>query len=250
MKLENKHGIVEYIRRALADDEYTRGDASISVSELIRPPRIRILTKLHEDEIVEDVIARIPSFVGKAIHKAVEEAGNRLRKRGETTPETQEERIYQTVHGIKVGGQFDCYIENESHLRDIKTTTAGKIIWGEYLEWERQLNCYAYLLSLYGKKVDKITVDAWILDWKEKEVLKNPEYPKLRLIEIPLRVAPIEQIRDYFEQRVLLHKTAEESGVLPPCTDKERWKGNMLCKKYCTVSQWCDQYKELLLDMQ
>jgi len=59
MKLTNNLRLPDPMVRAVGNDSYTKGDADISVTELLTPPQLRALRIKHHDEIVEDVSDRI-----------------------------------------------------------------------------------------------------------------------------------------------------------------------------------------------
>ena len=47
MKLTNNHNLPEAIVAAIMNDSYTKGDADISVTELLTPPQLRHLKLKH-----------------------------------------------------------------------------------------------------------------------------------------------------------------------------------------------------------
>ena len=51
MRYTNKHNIPKEIVRAIHNDSYSRGDAEISVTGLLQPPRINLLRKKHDEKI-------------------------------------------------------------------------------------------------------------------------------------------------------------------------------------------------------
>lgn len=76
MKFTNKFNLPDTVVRALTYDPYDRlGD--VSVTTLLQPARKLALTRLHDDEIVEDVTDRIWSFFGRMGHVVLEQAATR-----------------------------------------------------------------------------------------------------------------------------------------------------------------------------
>ena len=55
MKLTNQYGAPDAFVRALEDDQYTKGEADISVTGLIQPPQISRLRAEHQDKLSADV---------------------------------------------------------------------------------------------------------------------------------------------------------------------------------------------------
>src|SRR6266404_2025978 len=76
MKLENSLGLPEPIVNAIRGDDYQKGDCDFSVTELIKPVRIRALGKKWSEHLTEDVSDRIFSLFGKAMHKVLEMAAD------------------------------------------------------------------------------------------------------------------------------------------------------------------------------
>jgi hypothetical protein len=73
MKITNKHNLPEPIYRALTEDNYSRGNSDLSVTQLIDSPRIRILKHRHNDEITEDASEMLWSVLGTAVHTMFEQ---------------------------------------------------------------------------------------------------------------------------------------------------------------------------------
>lgn len=81
MKLNNKYNLPETIYKALkADHHFSAGD--ISVSQLIDAPQIRVLRKLHRDELEEDISDKVAALIGTSVHSILERANykNHLQK--------------------------------------------------------------------------------------------------------------------------------------------------------------------------
>lgn len=246
MIITNKTNLPEFFARAVRENLYSRGDSQYSITDLINPPQIRILERLHDHEVSVDITDMIDTFIGSAIHEKVERAGlDEIQKSG-SIPEILERRLFDTIDGVKISGATDCYEPAEEHLWDIKTTKAGKIVWGEFLDWERQTNSYAYLMRKNGLPVSHVSIMAVVKDFNEKDRLREQDYPKYKSIVIPLRLANPEDAESYVKSRVRIHKAAAEDISKFPCTEKDRWSNNLRCKKYCRVSKWCEQAKKLL----
>lgn len=72
MKIVNNSGVSSGLFRALSEDDYDKGDARISATQLITPPRIVQLHERHEDEIEEDASDVVYRMLGKTIHGILE----------------------------------------------------------------------------------------------------------------------------------------------------------------------------------
>jgi hypothetical protein len=99
------------------------------MTDLIRPPFIRWLEALHQDELEEPVEARLFSLYGSSAHAVLERACG---------PEDfAEERVFLEVEGVRVSGKFDL-LEADGTLNDFKLTSVYSMKEarrGEKLEW-------------------------------------------------------------------------------------------------------------------
>ena len=98
MLYTNKLNLPEVFLNVLQNNDYSRGDADISVSSLLLPPRIFQLTERHKDGIVSDVIDNIWRIFGTAIH-------NLLEKNAPQNTLT-EERLKVKIGGWVISGKF------------------------------------------------------------------------------------------------------------------------------------------------
>lgn len=83
---------------AVANDDYSRGNSDISVTQLISPPRMTALVREHWDTLEEDVSDRIFSLFGKAVHTILERAERVA---------IAEQRLYMKVGDWTVSGAMD-----------------------------------------------------------------------------------------------------------------------------------------------
>ena len=71
MTLTNKYGIPEVFVNAV--QRHIHNGADYSASQMTKPGRMVMLEKRHKDEIVEDVLDRIWALFGTAVHSVLEE---------------------------------------------------------------------------------------------------------------------------------------------------------------------------------
>lgn len=274
--LSNRADLPQAIVDAVTNDGYSKGDADISVTGLLRPPRLVVLEKTFEDKIQEDASDRIWSLFGQAIHTILERA-NRIA--------IAERRLSIEVEGWKVSGGMDVY-EESGILLDYKTTSVWKVIKGDLEEWEKQLNLYAVILRHHGHKVEKLQVIAILRDWSKMEAERDPTYPQAQVVNIDIRLWDSERAFQFLRERIILHKQARLS--IPLCSPEDRWARpdvwavmkigrktaiklysneneakahvgfdrnlfvihrpglSVRCKAYCPVSKFCTQYQESL----
>ena len=70
MKYTNKHNVPQEIINAIHNDNYTKGEAIISVTGLLQPPQIRLLAKEHSDNLVilfESIVFALRTFMASFI---------------------------------------------------------------------------------------------------------------------------------------------------------------------------------------
>jgi hypothetical protein len=214
VKLTNVLGLPDPVVKAVANDEYSRGEADISITGLIQPARIAALVHKHWDELEEDVADRIWSLVGQVGHGILERSGENA---------LTEERLFMQAGGWTISGQLDHFSLTSGALTDYKFVTVWKVIDGVPAEWVIQTNCYAYLLRRNGYAVEKIQILAVLRDWSVREARRRKEYPQQQAVLLDVPIWSDEACLQYIEERVKIHQAAR-AGDLPLCTSEERWE--------------------------
>ena len=74
MKITNKYGLPQPLVTAVTGQKHDTEGADFSVTELILPPRIAALRNKHEDEIEEDASDRIWALMGSMGHEVLRKA--------------------------------------------------------------------------------------------------------------------------------------------------------------------------------
>ncbi len=77
MRITNRRSLPELIVRAIENDPYSRGDSDVTVTQLVKPPRIVALEKLHADEIEVDASDMVWALFGQTVHIVLERAASR-----------------------------------------------------------------------------------------------------------------------------------------------------------------------------
>ena len=112
MKYTNKHNVPVEIIRAITNDQYSKGEAHISVTGLLQPPRIRLLNKEYDDKITVDYSDETWKILGQGIHAILERAN-------EFYEDTiTEQRMFAEVNGWVISGQTDSLALDENILKD------------------------------------------------------------------------------------------------------------------------------------
>ena len=218
MKITNHFNLPQPLVDSVNSDEwYEKGDCDISVTQLIGPPQIRLLTEKHNDEIEQDVTDRIFMLFGSAVHNILEKA--------DTTGYINERRFISTVDGMRIGGQVDLIHIEDGILYDYKTTSAWSLIYevNGKPEWEQQTNCYAWLAEQEGVEINQIKIVCILKDWSKGQAQKKFDYPKQPVVTLNIPKWDKDKADTYIKSRVQLHKTAEDTKIHPPCSPKERW---------------------------
>jgi hypothetical protein len=208
MKLTNRYGIPETIVRAIADDEYDKGDSVLSVTQLIAPPRIVVLQSLNEHNLESDVVDRVPSLLGTAVHKIIEKGSKDI------PGHIVEERLFAEINGWKISGAVDLQIDNGDgtwSINDYKVTSVYSVLSNKP-EWEQQLNCYAYLAyQSHGRRITSLKIVAILRDWQRKQAGFKPDYPASQIAVVDIPVWTPEQQEAYIMERVALHQAAQKA---------------------------------------
>jgi len=213
MIIANETGLPAAVYAALSNDEYTKGHADISVTDLIAPPRIVTLKALRGDEMQEDAADMGARYIGTVVHKDLEQYKQ---------TEESETRVFITVAGWVVGGKPDHFDSASGHLQDYKTIKASEFMYGLKEERTQQLNIYAEMLRLNGYEVNKLTAVVVIVDFSWPAVERDHRYPPRSIVEIPVEMWARNKIQQFIRDRVAVHQAARVT--LPLCTDEERWK--------------------------
>ena len=219
MKFTNELSLPEPIVNAIRGDDYDKGDCDFSVTELIKPVRIRSLQKKWDGHLTEDVSDRIYSLFGKAVHKVLETAAD-------PRYSMVEKKYYVDFDGVRVGGRFDLmdYVldTKDNILSDYKFTSRYVIGDGVKPEWEAQENMNSYLLHMNFVTVKKLQIIAIFRDWSKIQAERKEDYPKKQIAILPVRMWSKDQTREFIIERIKAHQAGEETP--PICTPEERWR--------------------------
>ena len=222
MKLTNKFNIPQTFVNVLRRPTYTKGGANLSVTQLINSPKIVSLTAKHQGELEEDVADMVWSIFGSAVHSILEH--------GKDDNHIVEQRLHAQVDGWNISGAVDLQIDSEAgtRIRDYKTTSAWAVM-NEKVEWEQQLNIYAWLVESVRKvKVIDLGIVAIIRDWSRRDALTRDSYPEAPIKELPIKLWTMDERMAFISDRIELHSACDfalETGDdLPPCTPSEMWE--------------------------
>lgn len=223
MRLTNKYNLPQTFVNVLQRPTYSKGKAHRSVTQLINSPKIVALSEKFADELEEDVADMIWSVFGSAVHKVLEH--------GKDENHIIEQRIHSVIDGWHISGAVDLQIVNADgsiSVRDYKTTSAWAVM-NDKIEWEQQLNIYAWLIEREKKlPVRDLGIVAIIRDWSRREAGNREGYPEAPVKELPIKLWAPEERESYVLHRIAQHSACEfaiEAGeTLPFCTPEEMWE--------------------------
>lgn len=236
--------VFEWIKKI--NGEYSRGDSDISVTELISPPKVRLLKEKNKDKIRVAASTLINVTLGNAVHHGIEEA---------CRTGVSERRLSVTINGWKISGGMDHW--HDGVLSDWKTANKWKTVMsknGRITEFEQQLNIYAHILRANDIEVKELKIFTIFKDWNKGEyntALKNDRlfipnvksgYPEKEWLYFNIPLWAPDEAKAYVEERVELHQKASESDI---CSDDDTWSGRR-CAQYCVAAPFCSQFNQQL----
>jgi len=222
MRISNKWGLPQTFLNVAKRPAYTKGKAHVSATELLNSPRIVQLKKKYDDQIETDVSDMIWSIIGTAIHGVLEH--------GKDANHIVEQRLHEVLDGWHISGAIDLQIVHPDgiEINDYKNVGVWSVM-NEKIEWEQQLNIYAWLVEKVKKTpVVKLAIIAIIRDWNRRDAKTREGYPQCQVETIPITLWPMEQREEFIRNRIHIQSEglfAMETGeVLPLCTPDEMWE--------------------------
>lgn len=215
-----------FINKILAEDKHDHLQGiDYSVTTLLHSPREVQLCKRHREELPERTLeSRLATFIGNAIHNAVE-------KSIESSEDIWVEHRFEQdedVDGetVRIAGTCDMYDKKNKRLIDHKTTTT--FIYGGDLkkEWVEQLNIYSYFLRRLGYEVDTCTIHCIYKDWRPNAGrYKTTDYPPLPIMEFNFKPWSFEVQEKFYKRKLKEHLDASKKAddELPLCTSDDMW---------------------------
>ncbi len=220
MKYTNKYNLPQALVDVIVGHTYdlsTSDPTRLSITKLNDAPRIRLLEIRHWNQLEEDVSEHIWRIVGNAYHYILAKT--------DPTHRLIEEKLEETLHGMLIVGKLDIYDSPTKSIDDWKVTSVWAMKFPKP-DWERQLNCYAWLLHKLGFVVEKININAMLRDWSKTELMRyGGDYPLIPFKRLNVKLWSFEEQQKYMEERVLLHQGVMNlpDAELPLCSREERW---------------------------
>lgn len=214
MILNNVYQYPRSVVEAAKAQIYRPLEDTLRVSELIDSPLVKRLTIEHWTKLEVDVDEIVySSLFGTAWHEFLSQyEPDALVEKRWYAKLPNDERI--------LTGQTDIFKANEGIIEDHKTQSAWAFVFG-VPSWERQLNCYVYLIEKSGYKVNKMFINSFLRDWSKYEAMKgkNKDYPDHKFHKIECRIWPEADREKYLIDRLAVH--SDPNYI---CSDEERWR--------------------------
>ena len=219
MILTNKHNLPEVLANFARAKRYDRGDASFSITQLINSPRIVAYEKRYAEQIEQDLSDLMFSLLGNAVHAVLDSYSDQNNV-------ISEQRLFCHVNGFRISGQIDrqVLVPGGRIIEDWKVTSAWAVM-SEKIEWEHQLNAYAFLVrsTIADGDVQGLKINAIIRDFSRRQAEKVPGYPAAPVHQVDIPLWTFEQQKDYIYGRLAAHAQALMDEP-PVCTPAERWE--------------------------
>jgi hypothetical protein len=243
MKLTNKFGLPDTIVNVLKRPQYSRGEAHISVTELLSPPQLVQLRNKHSEEIEQDASDMVWSLFGTAVHNILQH--------GKGDNHIVEERLFTVFDGWNISGALDLQeiIDGKIHIKDYKVTSAWAV-QQEKQDWVEQLNLYAWLVErVKGETVGGLQIVGIVRDWSRRDAVNKESYPQAPIVTLDIPLWPYEQREQFVSDKLHRHSEANLSVQighdLPECTPADMWEkpttyaimkaGGVRAKKVCNT---------------
>jgi hypothetical protein len=210
----NEAGLPESLANALTPDRRTAKPGTFSVTELLAPPQIRVLTRKHRHELTEDVATRLRRFTDGLLHHVLEQLG------GAGGRKVERLLSYETDDGV-VAGRFDVLLVG-TELVEYRSASTWRVSKGVPHDWIERLNLYAEILRRGGRTITAITVVAMFRDWTASRS-REEGYPRSEVQTFGIPLWGSEDTAALLRERIALHRAAD-GGDYQPCSPEERWE--------------------------
>lgn len=280
MKITNRLNFPEALVKAIENDPYDNEGSDYSVSTLLEPPRIRALKIKHAAEIQEDVEDCLYRLYGQIAHGIIERSNTNELVEKRFFMEILGKRISAQIDNLSltsgVLSDFKFSSAWTFKQKDPKPDWVGQL--NIQLELLRNNGLDAKKIQIVGLIRDYSLRDARTYP---------DSYPQAPVVTMPIPMWTREQTISFIKMRIAAHEDAKErlplcsdderwakptqwavvknkraiSGGVQfslkeaesvcsrnPGTRIEIRPGeNVRCESYCSVKNWCDQYKNLTL---
>ena len=256
----------------LATDDYNNnrypGRAHISATGLLKPTRMIILgnrarSQQSADIVPEDIIRKVPSRMGTAIHAGIEKTWRNTAKVRQamrslgislgvidrvvvnptkeflvdnptTIPVYIEQRAAKEFNGYMVNGEYDFV--GDGTLEDFKSTGVYGYIKGNKDTGHIQQGSIYRWLSPEIITNDHMFIRYIFTDWSKLDAMKGAKrgYPQSRIVSKKLTLMSLQETEQFIRNKInevdFALNTPEPE--LPLCADEDLWRGDTVYKYY------------------
>jgi hypothetical protein len=241
--------IYEFLVQDYYDHEAVKG--KYSATTLLKPTRQIILMQRHDNEIEVKASSMFFRVLGSAVHGALEKL--------KVTDVIQEQRFDANIKvkfagayvPVIITGKTDVIRILDEEIVDYKTGSVWKWILNDFEDYAEQLSIYRFLLAKQDKPLitgDKGRVVFMMRDWSESAKDRTNNYPPLPIMDVNLDLETVGKCEANIKRKVLEIMESERvaDDALPMCTDKERWKHDNRCRRYCSAAPFCSYGKYIV----
>jgi hypothetical protein len=148
-----------------------------------------------------------------------------------------ERRSMKEFEGYLIGGKFDQAMDGR--LFDTKSTSVWTYLYGSKEEdYILQGSIYRWLNQDIITE-DHIYINYLFTDWQKSRALNEPDYPKIRIKEVPYKLMSIAETERWMRAKLqeLSRCWDLPEEELPECNDKELWRSEPTYKYYADPSK-------------
>lgn len=252
MIVENPQELPEALVKAVSLEKHN-GENELSATTLLKGVKEIMLTDRHWEELTTDVASNVWALFGTAIHALLERE----------SPDTfTEEKFWSKIGDWNVTGRVDCYDMAQEIIFDYKCTSAWKIVFKNFSDWEMQGKIYAWLLKQKGLNVKECRFVAILRDWSATESLRNSDYPASQIYvhKFAITDEDLQQTETFIKEKLdlLTYYKEWKDDDIPECSEEERWadktkyavmkEGRKTAVKVCSEKEEADKLVEELGD--
>ena len=207
------------------------GNNFSSVTRLMQPPKMFWIGKqLEKDTSPKPASKYLYALEGHINHGFFETVFGEID--GYVTEQSMSVPYKVDGREFIISGTTDLINKTAGILTDWKNMSVAKFNRGDFIDYERQLNIYAYIVNVLHLKgtldymIKKLKIVAKLRDWSQMGTIQSSSYPKVMYQTIPVRLWPSREARSYIDQRIrtLIHYENYELDDIPECTAVDRWQ--------------------------
>lgn len=219
MKLTNKLKLHKVFKKAieLTALDYASVERDFGVTELLQPARVAALTRTFDSSLEEDAHDKRNAVYGSAFHHLMHRAALATCGSDSQIEKPLSAKIEVDGTEYTIAGTPDL-IEG-GVVTDWKTCKVWKLVNKDHVEWEQQLNVYAWLAEKNSCKINDLQVVSFILDWSAAAARRNKDFPPTGVVTISFSKWDSGLTESFIRARVRAH--VEAKTKLPMCTDEE-----------------------------